>query len=94
MKTCLTRKLLNSEVSGCLVEKPECGNAIPFGFSYLCGHPDHAKFRADISGSLTIDEINGLYDALRQKRRDEFMSNLDDPGRELFCRTDFFGRLT
>lgn len=92
MKICITRKLLSSEISGCLIEKPECNYAIRFGFSYLCCHPDHTRFRADVLGVLTNDEINELYDLLRQKRRDELLANLDGQSREGFYRSADFSQ--
>jgi hypothetical protein len=92
MNTCLTRQLLNSEVSGCLVEKPECGYASQLGFSYLCRHPEHRKFNALEFGALTRDEINALYEELRQKRRDEFLLKQEEYVRIQFShQSGFFG---
>lgn len=91
MNNCLTRQLLNSEVSGCLVEKPECGYAYPLGFSFLCRHPEHEKFDALATGVLTRNEIDELYDELRQKRRDTFLANQEeDVRRNLRSQADFF----
>jgi hypothetical protein len=92
MKICLTLKLLSSGVYGCLVESPECVHAHPLGFSFLCRHPDHAGFRADVLGVLTGNEMRELYDSLRQKRRSIFLANLDDAGESRFLQTDFFGQ--
>jgi hypothetical protein len=78
---CHTKKLLFSEVSGCLSEKPECGFAHKFGFSFVCCHPDHAKFQVHVSGLMSRSEANEKYEALRQKRRDEFMSGLSEQQR-------------
>lgn len=93
MKKCLTKKLLFSEVSGCLVEKPECCYAHKIGFSIECRHPEHTKFHADTAGVMSQDEMRELYDALRRKRREEFVVNLDETGRSYFSfRNDFFGQ--
>jgi hypothetical protein len=90
---CHTKKLLFSEVSGCLVENPECGFAHKFGFSFVCRHPDHAKFQVHVSGVMTRTEANERYDVLRQKRRDEFLAGLDDYNRKNFSlKTDFHGQ--
>jgi hypothetical protein len=59
----------------------------------MCAHPEHMKFHAHISGALTKDAACKLYNALRQKRRDEFTANLDETSRIDFNRqTDFFGK--
>ena len=93
MKKCLTKKMLFREVSGCLVENPECAYARKFGFSFVCSHPDHTKFHAHVTESLTRGEINELYNSLKQKRREEFIASLDESSRRYFCyETDFFGR--
>ena len=90
MNRCLTKKLLFNEVSGCLIEKPECGLALKFGFSFVCRHHDHKKFHAHTSGVMTISEANERYETLRQKRRNNFVKNLDEESRRLFCdRFDF-----
>lgn len=90
MNNCHTKKLLFSEVSGCLVENPDCGFAHKFGFSFVCRHPDHTKYHIHISGCMTRDEANQRYEALREKRRDEFVSGLDENCRRIFClKTDF-----
>ncbi len=92
MKKCLTKKLLFSEVSGCLIEKPECSHANKFGFSFICSHPDHAKYHAHVTGALTESEAFELYATLKLKRRDEFISSLSETGKRYFCsETDFFG---
>lgn len=85
MEKCLTRQLLNSEVSGCLVKKPECGHAYRLGFSYLCRHPDHTRFNALAAGILSKTEMHELYDELRQRRRDEFLAHQDESVRSSFC---------
>ncbi|OGU16838.1 MAG: hypothetical protein A2076_00305 [Geobacteraceae bacterium GWC2_53_11] len=90
MGKCLTRQLLHSEISGCLVEKPECGHAYRLGFSYLCRHPDHTRFNALAAGILSKNEMHELYDELRQKRRDEFLAALDENGRCYFRIPDGF----
>jgi hypothetical protein len=91
MNTCFTRQLLNSEVSGCLVEKPECGYAYQLGFSYLCRHPQHIKFNALDAGVLTRGEIDELYDELRQKRGDEFLAKQGEYVRiQLHIQSGFF----
>lgn len=93
MSKCLTKKSLFREISSCLVEKPECGYARKFGFSFVCLHPEHENFHAHVSGTLTREEANILYETLKQKRRAEFLSNLDETSREYFClRTDFRGQ--
>ena len=93
MNGCLTKPLLLSEVSGCLIEKPECSYCNKFGFSIICRHPDHAKFHAHVAGALTIYEAKEQYEALRLKRRDEFIASLDETSKEYFCyQTDFFGQ--
>lgn len=92
MKSCLTRQMAFSSISGCLVEKPECGYAHKFGFSVVCRHPEHEQFHAHVTGVLSEDDARELYDALRRKRRDDFTANLDESGRKFFCRQiDFFG---
>lgn len=93
MSNCHTKKLLFNEVSGCLVENPECCFAHKFGFSIVCRHPDHAKFNVHVAGGMTKDEAVKRYDALRQKRRDEFIASLDEESRNIYChRSDFHGR--
>lgn len=93
MEKCLTKKLLFTEVSGCLVEKPYCGYAHPFGFSFFCRHPDHTQFHAHVAGAMTREEEIERYATLKQQRRDEFVAGLDDESRRLFCeRTDFHGQ--
>lgn len=84
MGTCLTQQLLYLEVSGCLHESPACCYADKFGFSYLCRHPDHAKFNAVISGVLSKNESEELYVALRNKRRDEYLADKDEAVRNYF----------
>jgi hypothetical protein len=84
MRTCLTQLLLYSEVSGCLLENPSCGHADKFGFSYLCRHPDHAKFNAVASGVLSKNESEELYIKLRNKRREEFLADQNEAVRNLF----------
>lgn len=94
MKQCLTKQLLFGEVSGCLVENPDCGFAHKFGFSFVCRHPDHKRFHAHASGVMTRNEIRERYDTLRQKRRYEFVAGLDEGSRSLFCNQyDFNGQL-
>ena len=85
MNTCLTKAIAFPEVSGCLVENPECGYAHTFGFSYVCCHPDHKEFRTHIVGTLTRDDAVERYDALRRKRREEFTAHLDETSRNYFC---------
>lgn len=85
MKTCHTKQLVFKEVSGCLVEKPECNYAIKFGFSYVCRHPDHDKFHVHVSGIMTRGEAIERYESLRLKRREEFMEGLDENSRRIFC---------
>jgi hypothetical protein len=93
MKKCLTKQLLFNEVSGCLVEHPDCGYAHKFGFSFVCRHPDHTRFYAHTAGAMTRDEVTERYDMLRQKRRDIFVGGLDEDSRRYFCEsTDFRGR--
>lgn len=93
MKKCLTKQLLYKEVSGCLVEKPECGYAHKFGFSFVCLHPEHTKFHAHLIGEMTSEEIIERYDTLKQKRRNEFVAGLDEKSRNIFClKTDFRGQ--
>ena len=93
MTQCLTKQLMFREASGCLVEKPECGYALKFGFSFVCCHPEHTKFHADVVGALTKKESGKLYDSLKRQRRDEFIANLDEPGKKYFCyETDFLGQ--
>jgi hypothetical protein len=93
MKTCLTRQLLNSEVSGCLVEKPQCAYAFQLGYSYLCRHPEHRTFNALESGALTRGEIDELYDELRQKRGDEFLAKQEKNVRiQLHLQSGFFNK--
>ena len=93
MDKCLTKKLLFEEVSGCLVEKPECGFALKFGFSYVCRHQDHKKFHAHTASIMTSSEINERYETLRIKRHNEFVANLNEESRRLFCdRFDFHNK--
>jgi len=92
MKNCMTRQLLQSETSGCLVENPTCSHAHKFGFSIVCCHPDHTKFHAHVNGNLTKDVSFDRYNMLRQKRREEFTASLDENSRKYFNhQTDFFG---
>lgn len=84
MGTCLTQQLLYVKVSGCLLEYPTCCYADKFGFSYLCRHPDHAKFNAVTSGVLSKNESEELYVELRNKRRDEFLADKDEAVRNYF----------
>jgi hypothetical protein len=89
---CLTKPLLLAGVSGCLVENPQCGYAQKIGFSYMCRHAEHKSFDAELTGGMTPEQTRNLYLTLRQKRRDDFVSGLDEAAREFFCRqTDFFG---
>jgi hypothetical protein len=88
MEKCLTKPLLFRKGSGCLVEKPECGFANKFGFSFVCRHADHAKFHAHVVGTLMEDEASELYDMLRKKRRDAFVAGLDEENRQFFCLSD------
>lgn len=88
MEKCLTKPLVFRKGSGCLVEKPECGFANKFGFSFVCRHADHAKFHAHVVGVLTENEASELYDMLRQKRRDAFVAGLDEVSRKFFCLSD------
>lgn len=90
MKKCLTRQLLHAEVSGCLVEKPDCDYAYKLGFSFLCRHPDHSTFNAFAARILTKNEIDELYGELRQKRRDEFMVHQDETVRAFVSLTSGF----
>ncbi len=93
MSNCLTRQIALSNISGCLVEKPECEHAYKFGFSIVCRHPEHTKFHAHTAGELKKESALELYDELRRKRRSEFMANLDETSRRIFChQTDFFGQ--
>lgn len=93
MKNCHTKKLLFREVSGCLVEDPDCGFAHKFGFSIECRHPEHAKFHVHVSGAMTRAEANERYETLKLKRRAEFLSGLDAGCRRIFCqKTDFYGQ--
>lgn len=93
MKECLTTPFALSEVSGCLVDKPECDYAHKFGFSIVCRHPEHARFHELVADSLTKAEEHELYDSLRSRRRDEFAASLDESGRRVFCiETDFYGQ--
>lgn len=93
MDRCLTKKLLFREVSGCLVDKPECEFAHRFGFSFVCRHPDHAKFQALAAEVLTRNEIFEKYETLRLKRRDEFLAGLDEETRRYFSlKLDFHGQ--
>lgn len=93
MEKCLTKPLVFRKGSGCLVEKPECGFAHKFGFSYVCHHPEHTKFNVHASGATTKNELEKQYSMLRQKRRVEFVASLDETSREYFClQTDFFGQ--
>ena len=84
MEECLTKQLLLLGASGCLVEKPHCGFADNFGFSFLCGHPEHTKFQAHAAGVLSHEEITARYDALRRNRRDEFTAKLDEQSKGYF----------
>jgi len=93
MQKCLTKPFGLKEVSGCLVEKPECGFAHKLGFSFICHHPDHTQFRARAVGVMTRNEENELYDRLKQKRRNAFVAGLDEDRRALFfLKADFLGR--
>lgn len=93
MKRCLTRQLLYAEVSGCLVEKPECGYAYKLGYSFLCRHPEHAAFNAFDTRILTKQEMDELYGELRQKRRDEFMVHQVEAVRKSLCiHTGFYNQ--
>jgi hypothetical protein len=93
MKKCLTTKLVFKEASGCLVEKPECGFAHKFGFSFVCRHPDHTKYHAHVAGAMTGDEALEMYETLRQKRRNEYVASLDEGQRRYFClESDFHGQ--
>jgi len=93
MDKCLTIELSLLNISGCLVEKPECGYAHKLGFGMVCRHPDHTKFHAHVAATMTKDEACVLYDKLRRKRRDEFMASLDETSREFFShQTGFFGQ--
>ena len=85
MNRCITKRLIFREVSGCLIEKPECVFALKFGFSFVCRHQDHTKFHAHTCGVMTRSEANERYEMLRLKRRNEFVTNLDDESRRLFC---------
>lgn len=92
MKTCLTMKFL-SGASGCLIEKPQCGYAQQWGFSFICNHPDHAEYNAHVDGCLTRDEALQRYNSLKQKRRNEFIAGLDEESRSFFChKTAFHGQ--
>lgn len=92
MKEGHTTPFALSEVSGCLVENPECDFAIKFGFSIFCRHPEHASFHAHAAEAESTDKVHILYDTLRQKRRAEFTANLDENGRKAFClQGDFYG---
>jgi hypothetical protein len=84
METCLTKSLMYLEVSGCLLENPTCCYANKFGFSYLCRHPDHAKFNAVTIGTLSNKQSAELYNELRKKRREEFLADQDETVRNLF----------
>ncbi|MDD5284377.1 MAG: hypothetical protein PHD54_00845 [Desulfuromonadaceae bacterium] len=84
MKECLTKQLLFREISGCLVEKPECGYAHKFGFSFECHHPDHTKFHVHAGCAEAKDGIDELYDTLKRKRRDEFIATLDETSKRYF----------
>lgn len=93
MNNCHTKILLFREVSGCLVESPECGFAQKFGFSFVCRHPEHAKYHVHVTGAMTRKEANERYDTLRIKRRDKFVAGLDESCRSIFClKTDFHGQ--
>ncbi|MDD2853578.1 MAG: hypothetical protein PHY09_16960 [Desulfuromonadaceae bacterium] len=93
MEKCLTKKLLYTEVSACLVEHPECGFAHKFGFSMFCGHPDHTQFHAHVINGMTQKEVFERHAMLKQKRRDEFVAGLDEESRRFFChKTDFHGQ--
>lgn len=93
MKNCHTKKLLFREVSGCLVEEPECRFAHKFGFSFVCHHPDHTKFHVHVTGVMSKDEASRLYEELRLKRRNEFVAGLDEECRSIFyLKTDFHGQ--
>lgn len=93
MNKCLTIQLTLLNVSGCLVEKPECDHAHRSGFGFICRHPEHSKFHAHATGELSKQDALERYDNLRRKRRDEFTASLDETSREFFCRqTDFFGQ--
>lgn len=93
MNECLTTQFALSEVSGCLVENPQCDYAHRFGFSFVCRHPDHASFRSLASGAMTKGDADTLYDTLRRNRRDEFTAKLDEIGRKAFCtQKDFHGQ--
>ena len=93
MKRCLTKELLSTEVSGCLLETPHCSHAHQFGFSIVCCHPDHSQFHAHAVGTMTTDEASARYAALKQKRRDEFVARLDEESRRYFClQSDYHGK--
>lgn len=85
MQKCLTNESMFKEVSGCLVEKPECGFALKFGFSYMCSHADHMKFNSRISGDMTTTEARERYNRLRLKRRAEYIASLNEESKRCFC---------
>ena len=94
MDRCLTVQSMFSDDSGCLLERPDCNFASRFGFSYVCRHPDHAKFRVHTTGLLPKKEALKLYKRLRQKRRDAFAASLEMTNwRRSSIRTDYFGQL-
>jgi hypothetical protein len=84
MNNCLTKKTLSSKYSGCLVEEPQCVFACKFGFSFECCHPDHTKFHAHTTNAMSLEAARNLYETLRQKRRNDFMMNLDEDTRGNF----------
>lgn len=84
---------MHLNVSGCLVDEPECIYADKFGFSILCHHPEHLKFHAHAVGALTRIEADELYNSLRRRRRDRYTADLNEDDRTFFCRpAEPFGR--
>ena len=84
MSRCLTIKL-TPEISGCLLENPACGHAQQLGFSFICCHPDHTKFHTNANGSLRSNEALQRYNMLKHQRRNDFIAELDEEKRRIFC---------
>ncbi len=89
MSKCLTIRLLH-ETSGCLIATPECTYAERLGFSFICCHPDHARFHVHITGNMTNDEALERYTALKRERRNAFLADLSEEHKSYFSYSNKF----
>lgn len=95
MEECLTKPMVLSDMSGCLVEHPACEYAEKMGFSYWCRHPEHTRFHGHATGRMSHKELVYQYEQLRQKRQHAFVISLDDElRRQLVLTSDTDGIYT